>query len=187
MPEESEGAQGESDVKIGTEMLRDGDLQIKLRAMGRAKGCSRRTEGCEGQTVAWAMVCSPGGRRLLLSSARFKHHILVCQTTHLFAISSLSGPSVSHIGQPWTSQQERRHRTAPRIKDTFTWGKYILPGGIPLNWPTGGHRFWFATSQSYYESACHKKNRSGGACCYTGIQWPAVGILTEVYYDSIRL
>lgn len=102
MPEDYEGAQGESDMKIDAEVLRDGGLQIKQRATGRAKGCSRRTEGWEGQTVAWA-VDSPGGRRLLLSSARSKHHILDCQTTYPFAISSLPGPSVSHIGQPWTS------------------------------------------------------------------------------------
>lgn len=114
-------------------MLRDGDLQIKQQATGRAKGCSRRTEGWEGQTVAWAVDYSPGGRRLPLSSARSKHHILNCQTTYLSAISSLSCSSVSPIGQPWTSQQERRHRTASRIKDTCTWGNYILPGGVPLN------------------------------------------------------
>lgn len=69
-------------------MLRDGDLQIKQQATGRAKGCSRRTEGWEGQTVAWAVDYSPGGRRLPLSSARSKHHILNCQTTYLSAISS---------------------------------------------------------------------------------------------------
>lgn len=76
-----------------------------------------------------------------------------------FASSSMSGPSVPYEGQPCTSQQERWHRTASKIKDTLTWGNYILPGGVTLSWPTGDHRFWCTTDPSYHESGCRKKNR----------------------------
>lgn len=91
-------------MKTGAEILREGDLQIEQqprvepRLLLKDRGLERKNSDLD---------YSPGGRKLLVGSARFKHRIRDFQTTYCFTISSLSGQSVPCIGQPCPSQQEK--------------------------------------------------------------------------------